>query len=91
VGVAAATGEGIDRLLDTIGDRLRSLASVVELLVPYERGDVLAQLHREGQVLSEMATDTGMRVRARLDRFGSGRLAEWLVEPAARLEMSDGL
>jgi hypothetical protein len=39
-----------------------------------------------------MATDTGMRVRARLDRFGSGRLAEWLVEPAAaRLEMSDGL
>ena len=32
-----------------------SLATVVELLVPYERGDVLASVHREGEVVSTVA------------------------------------
>lgn len=92
VAVSAATGEGVDHLLGVIGDRLRSMATIAELLIPYERGDVLAQLHREGQVLSEMATNEGMRVRARLDRFGAGRLTEWLVEPLSIMaEASDGL
>ena len=36
------TGEGIDELLRTIGDRLRALTTVLELLVPFDRGDVLA-------------------------------------------------
>src|SRR5439155_1772820 len=51
--LSASTGEGIELLLQTIGDRLRALAPVVELRVPYDRGDVVAALHREGEVLSE--------------------------------------
>ena len=35
-----------------LADRLRAVAEVVELLVPYDRGDVLAALHREGEVVS---------------------------------------
>ena len=42
VGVSAETGSGIDDLLRAIGDRLRSLTNVVELFVPFDRGDVLA-------------------------------------------------
>src|SRR4051812_8504488 len=45
--VSAATGTGVDELLRAIGDRLRALTAVVELVVPYERGDVLAAVHRE--------------------------------------------
>jgi GTP-binding protein HflX len=35
-------------------------------VVPYERGDVLAALHRDGEVLVEVHDEGGTRVRARL-------------------------
>ena len=35
-------------------------------VVPYDRGDVLAALHRDGEVLVEVHDDDGTRVRARL-------------------------
>ena len=57
VAFSATTGEGVEELLLTIAARLRALTTVVELAVPYDRGDVLAAVHREGEVLSEQAGD----------------------------------
>jgi GTPase len=79
VAISAATGFGIDGLLRAVSDRLRALTSMVELLVPYDRGDVMAEVHREGEVLSEAAHDDGMRVRARLDEAAASRLAAFVV------------
>jgi cyclophilin family peptidyl-prolyl cis-trans isomerase len=73
------SGEGIDEMLRALGDRLRGLSSVTELLVPFERGDVLAMVHREGEVLVESPTDDGMRVRARLDDVSVTRLRQYVV------------
>ena len=81
VGISARSGDGIGALLQTISDRLRSLSTVVELLVPYERGDVLAAIHREGEVVSTTHEDRGVRVRARLAEASAGRLAEFVVTP----------
>jgi len=81
VAVSARTGAGIELLLQAMGDRLRALANVVELVIPYDRGDVLAAVHREGEVISTAHTDDGVRVRARLDEAAAGRLAEFA--PAA--------
>ena len=81
VGISARAGIGIDELLQTLSDRLRSLSTVVELLVPYERGDVLASVHREGEVVSTTHEETGVRVRARLAEASVGRLAEFVVTP----------
>ena len=81
VAISAATGEGIDDLLRTIADRVRSLTAVVELLVPYERGDVMASLHREGEVVSTSHEDGGLRVQARLADASRGRLTEFVVVP----------
>ena len=47
--------------------------------IPYERGDVLAAVHREGEVLSSSHEDDGVRVRARLADASTGRLAEFVV------------
>ncbi len=80
VAISAVTGEGIDDLLRTISDRVRSLTAVVELLVPYERGDVMASLHREGEVVSTSHEDGGIRVRARLADASRGRLTEFVVQ-----------
>ncbi|QGG94924.1 GTPase HflX [Actinomarinicola tropica] len=79
VALSAASGEGVDELLVAIGDRLRALTQVVELVVPFDRGDVLAAVHREGEVLVETTGEDGMRLRARLDDASSARLAEFVV------------
>ena len=65
--------------LDTISDRLRAMETVVELVVPYDRGDVLAALHREGEVLVESHEEAGMRLRARLDEASAGKFAAFTV------------
>jgi GTPase len=79
VRISAVTGEGIDDFLEELGDRLRALTNVVELFVPYDRGDIVAAVHREGEVLLEAHEEGGTRLRARLDSAGSGRLAEFVV------------
>jgi GTP-binding protein HflX len=77
--ISARTGEGVDDLLVAVGDRLRAGSGVVELLVPYARGDVVAAVHREGEVLDEEHEDGGTRLRARLDRAGTARFREFMV------------
>jgi GTP-binding protein HflX len=79
IAISAVTGAGIEEMLLTVGDRLRSMTMVVELVVPFERGDVIAQVHREGQVLMESAGEGGMLIRARLDDYAASRLAEFVV------------
>jgi len=77
--VSAITGEGVTVLLDTIGARIRALAPIVELLVPYERGDVVAALHREGEVLVEVHAEGGTRVRARIPGVTLPRFDDFIV------------
>ncbi|MEO8696135.1 MAG: GTPase HflX [Acidimicrobiales bacterium] len=80
VAVSAMTGEGVDELLLVIGDRVRALTEVTELLIPFDRGDIMAAVHREGQVLVETPDTEGVRVRARLEAGSVGRLREFVVD-----------
>ena len=79
VAVSAVTGDGVEVFLRTLADRLRALTNVVELLIPYDRGDVIASVHREGEVVSTTEADKGLTVRARLSDASAGRLAEFVV------------
>jgi GTP-binding protein HflX len=79
VAFSATTGEGVDDLLATVADRLRALTNVVELSIPYDRGDVMAAVHREGEVLVEVSDDASMRLRVRLDDAALGQFVEYLV------------
>jgi len=79
VPISALTGDGIDALLQAIADRLRAMANVVELLVPFDRGDVIAAVHREGEVLVESHEEDATRLRARLDAAGAARFADFRV------------
>jgi len=79
VAIAALTGDGMDELLQAVGDRLRAMGRVVELVVPYERGDVLAAVHREGEVLTEAHEEAAARVRVRVDEAGAARFREFVV------------
>jgi GTP-binding protein HflX len=79
VALSAASGDGVERLLAVVGDRLRSLTSVVELVIPYERGDLLAAAHRAGEVLREAPGEGGMHIRGRFDDAAVGRLREFVI------------
>ncbi|HEV2767858.1 MAG TPA: GTPase HflX [Acidimicrobiales bacterium] len=79
VAVSALTGAGIDDLVSAVADRLRALEAVVELAVPYDRGDVVAALHREGEVLVEVHEASATRLRARLDAAAARRFDEFVV------------
>jgi GTP-binding protein HflX len=63
---------------------LRSISHVVELTVPYDRGDVLAAIHREGEVVSTTDGPDHLLVRARLSDASAGRLAEFVVAGTQR-------
>ena len=81
VTISALTGEGITGLLTAIGDRLRAAGRVLDLVVPYDRGDILAAVHREGEVLVETHEDTAAHLRVRMDGAGASRFAEFVAEP----------
>ena len=76
---SARTGAGLDQLVGAVGHRLRVADTVVELAVPFDRGDVLAAVHREGDVLSEEQGEGATRVHVVLDEVGRARFLAYLV------------
>ncbi len=78
VAFSAVSGEGVEHLLATIGDRLRALAQVSELLIPYDKGEILAAVHREGEMVSIEHTEAGTVIRVRMDDAGRGKFREYI-------------
>jgi GTP-binding protein HflX len=77
--VSALTGDGFDDLLRVMGDRLRIADRVVELVVPFDRGDVLAAVHREGEVVGESHGEGATVVHVVLDEAGRARFGEFVA------------
>ncbi len=77
--VSARTGEGIDNLIHALGVQLRVADRVVELLVPFDRGDVLAAVHREGEVVDEAHGEGATVVHVVLDEAGRARFRQFLA------------
>lgn len=70
--VSARTGEGIEQLLDRIAEMIPLAEVVVDLMIPYDRGDIVSFLHDEGGVLSESHEADGTHLHARVhpDQLG---------------------
>ena len=79
VAVSALRNDGLEVMMRRLADRMRAITQVTELLVPYDRGDILASIHREGEVVLSELEDGGMRIRARLSSASEGRLREFVV------------
>jgi GTP-binding protein HflX len=72
--VSAHQPETLEVLTSALLDRLRARLDTVRLSVPARAGDVLAALHREGEVMSQEARGDRMEVTARIPRALLGRL-----------------
>ncbi|SDP86270.1 GTPase HflX [Lentzea jiangxiensis] len=75
--VSAHSGVGIEELRVRIAELMPRPEVVVEALVPYARGEVVARVHRDGEVLSEKHTESGTLLNARVRPDLAGVLEEF--------------
>ena len=79
VSISARTGAGLKELSETLSEHLARDSAVLELLIPYARGDALAALRRDGEVLDEDHRADGTRVTARVSPDKASRYREFEV------------
>ncbi len=75
--VSAVTGAGIDELLTEAGLRLEGVTVDVELVIPYDRGEVVSTLHDVAEILSENHGADGTHLEVRLEKRHLERFAEF--------------
>jgi len=80
--VSAHTGEGVPDLLEGIASGLHSQSIELDLEIPYDRGDLLAELHNSADVLATEHNDTGTKVKVRLPHAEAGRYREFATSSA---------
>jgi GTP-binding protein HflX len=72
--VSAVTGEGVEDLKNRIESAFRDRLQAVELLVPFDSGRVLSELHEVAGDLEREDTPEGVLVRARVPAGVAARL-----------------
>lgn len=78
---SATEGTGVDGLLRRFDQELSKMRVEVELRFPFARGDLVARVHEEGDVLDETFSPEGTRLQARVPRGSLADLTPYLVEP----------
>ncbi len=74
VTVSALTGEGFAELAERIEQELPAPEVEVDLVIPYSHAELVAQVHREGDILELDHLATGTRVHARVGKQLAGLL-----------------
>lgn len=82
VQVSAVTGEGLDDLAEAIEARFLATLRTMELLVPYEEGGSLSELHDVAGEMERDDTAEGVRVKARVPAGVAPRFERFAVNGA---------
>ncbi len=89
--ISALRGDGIDQLLATVDQALRSQRSQVELTVGYGDGALLAWLHEQGEIVERHDGPDGIHLRVALDEHARALLARRREgSPEASAAAADG-
>ncbi len=83
VQVSAETGEGLEHLREAIEARFLSSLRPMDLLVPYEEGGRLSELHDLAGEMEREDTAEGVRVRARVPVSAASRFERFESDGAA--------
>ena len=67
VAVSGYTGFGVDELRHRIEEALPRPRIQIDCVIPYSRGDLVHQIHEDGEVDHEEYVAEGTRIRARVD------------------------
>ena len=75
--VSARTGRGLDELKERLGKRLPAPEILIDAVVPWERGDLVDQIHRMGRIQTLEHTEAGTHVNALVGPALAEELAEF--------------
>jgi GTPase len=78
---SAEEGIGIDGLLEQCSAELSRLRVEVELDIPFDRGEMVARVHADGEVVKESYSESGTHMVARLPRESLDAFAPFLAAP----------
>ncbi|MEO7121545.1 MAG: GTPase HflX [Lacisediminihabitans sp.] len=81
--VSARTGEGIEDLRAAIAELLPRPSIKLELLIPYDRGELISALHDHGSIQTMSYEETGTRVTALVTEEQAPGLRGFAVAPIA--------
>jgi GTP-binding protein HflX len=81
--VSARTGAGLDDLRDVLEEALPRRDREIRVLVPYSRGDLIARVHEEGEVLAVGHGADGTELQARVPPALAAELAPFSTGPIA--------
>lgn len=81
VAVSAVTGEGLPELKARFEQFLEDRMVTMELVIPFDRYELISQLHEQGTVKEEKAEDQGLRlvanvpsrIRSQYEAFAAGK------------------
>ena len=73
VAISALTGEGLESLLARIEGVLEAQMAWLDVLIPYELGELVDLFHRRGLIEREEHTETGTRIAGRVPHALVGR------------------
>jgi GTPase len=79
VQVSAVTGEGLDALHEAIEARFLATLRTMDLLVPYDEGGSLSELHDVAGEMQRSDTAEGVRVRARVPAGVAPRFERFIL------------
>ncbi|MBL0939786.1 MAG: GTPase HflX [Gemmatimonadaceae bacterium] len=74
--VSALAEGGLDGLRAALRESLRSQRPVLEVRIPASNGRLIAEVHRDGEVLDQSTDEDTIVLRARLDERAIGRLRQ---------------
>jgi GTPase len=77
--VSAHSGSGIEELRERVAELLPRPSVEVEVLVPYTRGELVARVYRDGDVLAERHTEQGTVLHAKVKPDLAGLLENFSV------------
>ncbi|KLU09242.1 MULTISPECIES: GTPase HflX [Kocuria] len=81
--VSARTGEGLDALRERISESIPRPETVLDLLVPYQRGDVVSRLHDwDAEILRTEHLPEGTHLLVKVREDLAAELAEFAPEDA---------
>ena len=78
--ISAKTGKGTDKFLEVLGDVCPGKKQKITLLIPYNKGDIVSNLHETQKVLEEEFTESGTRLTLLADSITYNNLRDYLEE-----------
>jgi len=76
--VSAFTGEGIDALHTIMADTIPVPDVEITAVIPYDHGNLVNQIHQQGQVIETNYVEAGTRVHARVSPELASKLAKYV-------------